>query len=156
MASWVIVRTWVWLLVLHAGPSTKYTLLSSVPRSAICWDQLSLVSRENGTLGMIWHEIGAAGDGILKWLMLDFVGNLGAVPSCCFAMICRRPTLDTSGGNRDFWILDGGQVGRVPGTFRKIEVVCTLGGGVPRGGGDTLGESIGSRWGCCSTQLWSM
>jgi hypothetical protein len=59
-------------------------------------------------------------------------------------MFCRGPTLETSGGNRDFWILEGTRVGSVPGTFGEIVVVCTLGGGVPRGVGDTLGDSVGS------------
>jgi hypothetical protein len=80
--------------------------------------------------------------------MLEFVGNLGAVLDCCFAMFCHGPTLDTSRGNRDFSILEVAQVGRVLGTFGEILVVCTLGGGVPRGVGDTLGDSIGSQWGC--------
>jgi hypothetical protein len=80
--------------------------------------------------------------------MLEFGGTLGAVPICCFAMFCRGPTLDTSGGNRDFWMLEGAQVGRVPGTFEEIVVVCTLGGGVPRKLEDTLGDSVGSQWGC--------
>jgi hypothetical protein len=57
------------------------------------------VSGEDGTWGMIWHEIGAAGVGIPKCLMLEFEGNLGAVPSCCFALFCRGPTVVTSGGN---------------------------------------------------------
>ncbi len=48
------------------------------------------------------------------------------------------------GGNRDFWILEGVQVGRVPGAVGEIVVVCTLGGGEPRGVGDTLGDSVGS------------
>jgi hypothetical protein len=74
--------------------------------------------------------------------------NLGAVPSCCFATFCHGPTLDTSGENRDFWILEGARVGRVPGAVREIVVVCTLGGGEPRGVGDTLGDSVGSQWGC--------
>jgi hypothetical protein len=106
------------------------------------------VSGENGTWGMIWREIGAAGVGIPKCLMLEIVGNLGSVPSYCFALFCRRPTLDTSGRNRVFWILEGERVGRVLGTIGEIVVVCTLGGGVPRGVGDTLGDSMGSRWGC--------
>jgi hypothetical protein len=59
-------------------------------------------------------------------------------------MFCCGPPLDTSGGNRDFWILEGAGVGSVPGIFEEIIVVCTLGGGVPRGVGDTLGDSIGS------------
>jgi hypothetical protein len=80
--------------------------------------------------------------------MLEFVGNLGAVPSCCFSMVCCGLTLDTSGGDRDFWILEGVQVGRFPGAVREIVVVCTLGGGEPRGVGDTLGDSVGSGWGC--------
>jgi hypothetical protein len=70
--------------------------------------------------------------------MLEFVGNLGAVPSCCFAVLCRGPTLDTSGGNRDFWILEGVRAGRVPGTVGEIIVVCTLGGGDLRGVGAPL------------------
>jgi hypothetical protein len=80
--------------------------------------------------------------------MLEFVGNLGAVPSCCFAVICRGLTLETSGGDRDFRTLVGVQVGRVSGAVREIVVVCTLGGGKPRGIGDTLGDSVGSRWRC--------
>jgi hypothetical protein len=59
-------------------------------------------------------------------------------------MLCRGPTLDTSGRNRDFWILESAQVGRVLGTFGEIVVVCTLGGGVPRGVDDTVGDSVGS------------
>ncbi len=59
-------------------------------------------------------------------------------------MFCREPTLDTSNGNRHFWTLEGAQVGIIPGTFGEIVVVCTLGGGVPRGVGNTLGDSIGS------------
>jgi hypothetical protein len=81
-------------------------------------------------------------------MMLDFVGNLGVVPSCCFAVICRRLTLDTSRGNRDFWTLVGSLVGKVSGVFREIVVVCILGGGEPRGEGDTLRDSMGSQWGC--------
>jgi hypothetical protein len=81
-------------------------------------------------------------------MMLVFVGNLGAVPSCCFAVLCRRLTLDTSGGNRDIWTLVGARVDRVPGAVGEIVVVCTLGGGEPRGVGDTLGNSVSSRWGC--------
>ncbi len=46
------------------------------------------------------------------------------------------------------WILEGAQVGRVPGAVREIIVVCTLGGGEPRGVGATLGDSVGSQWGC--------
>jgi hypothetical protein len=80
--------------------------------------------------------------------MLELVGNLGAVPSCCFAMFCRGPTLDTSVGNRDFCILEGAQGGRVPGAVREIVVVCTLGGGESRGVGDTLGDFEGFQWGC--------
>ena len=76
--------------------------------------------------------------------MLVFVGNLGAVPSCYFAVICCGLTLDKSGGNRDIWTLVGVQVGRVPGVVRDIVVVCTLGGGVPRGVGSTLGDAVGS------------
>ena len=75
-------------------------------------------------------------------MMLDFVGNLGVVPSCCFAVICRRLTLDTSRGNRDFWILEGVRVDRVPGAVGEIMVVCTLGGGEARGVGDILGDSM--------------
>ncbi len=70
------------------------------------------------------------------------------VASCCFAMFCHGPTLDTCGGNRDFWILEGARVGRVPGAVGEIIVVCTLGGGEPRGVGDTLEDSVGSQWGC--------
>jgi hypothetical protein len=51
-------------------------------------------------------------------------------------------------GNRDFWILEGAQVGRVPGTFGEIVVMCKLGGGVPGGVGDNLGDFVGSQWGC--------
>jgi hypothetical protein len=80
--------------------------------------------------------------------MLEFVGNLGAVPSYCFAMFCHKPTLDTSGGNRDFWILDGALVGRVPGAVREIVVVCILGGGEPRGVGSILRDFLGFQWGC--------
>ena len=80
--------------------------------------------------------------------MVEFVGNLGAVPSCCFAVICRGLTLETSGGDRDFRTLVGVQVGRVPGSVGKIVVVCTQGGGEPWGvGGDTLGDSVSSRCG---------
>jgi hypothetical protein len=79
--------------------------------------------------------------------MLVFVGNLGAVPSCCFAVLCRVLTLGTSGGDRDIWTLVGVQVGRVPGVVRDIVVVCTLGGGEPRGVGDILGDSVSSQWG---------
>jgi hypothetical protein len=35
----------------------------------------------------------------------------------------------------------------VPGAVRKILVVCTLGGGEPRGVGDTHGDSVSSRCG---------
>jgi hypothetical protein len=80
--------------------------------------------------------------------MLEFVGDLGAVPSCCFAMFCCRSTLDTSRGDRDFWILEGARVGRVPGTFGEFVLLCTLGDGVPREVGDTLGDFVGSQWGC--------
>jgi hypothetical protein len=59
-------------------------------------------------------------------------------------MFCRGPTLDTSKGNRIFWTLEGAQVGSMPGTFGEIVVVCTLGGGVPRGVGSTLEDSVGS------------
>ncbi len=103
------------------------------------------MSREDGTWGMIWHEIGVVGVRIPERLMLEFVGNLGAVPSCCFAMFCHGPTLDTSGGNRDSWILEGAQVGRVLGAVGEIVVVCTLDFGEPRGVGDTLGDSVGSQ-----------
>jgi hypothetical protein len=81
------------------------------------------VSGEDGIWGMIWHEIGAAGVGIPKCLMLEFVGNLGKVPSCCFVLFCHRPTVDTSGGNRDFWILEGAQVGRVPGAVDDLSLL---------------------------------
>jgi hypothetical protein len=81
--------------------------------------------------------------------MLVFVGNLGAVPSCYFAVICCGLTLDKSGGNRDIWTLVGAQLGRVPCAVGEIVVVCTLGDGEPRGVGDTLlGESVSSQWGC--------
>jgi hypothetical protein len=63
-------------------------------------------------------------------------------------MLCHGPTLGTSRGNRDIWILVGAQVGRFLGDVGEIVVVCTLGGGEPRGVGDTLGESVSSRWGC--------
>ncbi len=66
-------------------------------------------------------------------MLLVFGGNLGAVPSCCFAMNCHGPTLGTSGGKRDFWTLVGARVGRVLGDVGEIVVVCTLGGGEPRG-----------------------
>jgi hypothetical protein len=79
--------------------------------------------------------------------MLVFVVNLGAAPSCCFAMLCHSSTLRTSGRNRDDWTLVGVQVGRVLGDSGEIVVVCTIGGGEPRGVGDTLGESVSSRWG---------
>jgi hypothetical protein len=36
----------------------------------------------------------------------------------------------------------------VPSAVREIVVVCTLGGGEPRGVGVTLGDSEGSQWGC--------
>jgi hypothetical protein len=55
--------------------------------------------------------------------MLEIVGKLGAVTSCYFAMFCRGPTQDTSLGNRDFWILEGAQGGRLPGAVREIVVV---------------------------------
>jgi hypothetical protein len=83
------------------GGADRYKSRHCQPR-AIHWDQRSLVSGEDGTWGMICHDIGSAGVGIPKCLILEFVGNLGAVPSCCLALICRGPTLDTSGGNRDF------------------------------------------------------
>jgi hypothetical protein len=47
-------------------------------------------------------------------------------------------------GNRIFLTLEGAQVGSMLGTFREIVVVCTLGGGVPRGVGSTLGDSVSS------------
>ncbi len=115
---------------------------------AIHWDQQSFVSGGDGTWGMIWRVIGAVGAGIIKWLTLEFLGNLGAVPSCCFAVICHGLTLDTSGGNRDVWTLVGVQIGRVPDAVKDIVVVCTLGGGEPRGVGDTLEDSVSSWWGC--------
>jgi hypothetical protein len=80
--------------------------------------------------------------------MLVFLGNLVTVPSCCFAVLCPGLTLGTSGGNRDIWTLGGAVVGRVPGAVGDIVVVCTLGCGEPRGVGDTLGDSMSSRWGC--------
>jgi hypothetical protein len=86
-------------------------------------------------------------------MLLVFVGNLGAVPSCCFAAICRGLTLGTSRGNRDIWTLVGAQVGRVPGAVGEIVVVCKLGGGELRGVGDTLGDSVSSRWGCEGGEL---
>jgi hypothetical protein len=86
-------------------------------------------------------------------MLLVFGGKLGAVPSCCFAMLCCSPTLGTSGGKRDFWILVGAKVGRVLGDVREIIVVCTLGGGEPKGVGDTLGDSVSFRWGCVGDAL---
>jgi hypothetical protein len=66
-------------------------------------------------------------------MLLVFVGNLGAVPSCCFVVICRGLTLGTSGGNRDVWTLVGTLVGMVLGDVGDFVVVCTLGGGELRG-----------------------
>jgi hypothetical protein len=63
-------------------------------------------------------------------------------------MFHRGPTLDTSGGNRIIWTLEDAQVGSMLGTFGETVVGCTLGGGVLRGVGSTLGDAIGSRWGC--------
>ncbi len=80
-------------------------------------------------------------------MLLVFGGNLGAVPSCCFAMFCRSPTLGMSGGKRDFCTLVGAQVGRVLGDVGVIVMVCTFGGGEARGVGDTLGDSVSSHWG---------
>jgi hypothetical protein len=42
----------------------------------------------------------------------------------------------------------GAHVGRVPGAVGDVVAVCTLGGGEPRGVGDTLGGSVCSQWGC--------
>jgi hypothetical protein len=61
--------------VLRAGLSTGSTLSSRMPRSAIFWNQQSFVSREDGSWGLIWHDIGAAGVGIPKLLMFEFVGK---------------------------------------------------------------------------------
>ncbi len=91
------------------------------------------MSGGDGTWGMIWRVIGVVGE--------------GAVPSCCCAVLCRRLALCTFGGNRGIWTLVGAQVGRVPGAAREIVVVGTLGGGKPRGVGDTLGDSGSSQCG---------
>jgi hypothetical protein len=42
------------------------------------------------------------------------------------------------------WTLLGARLGRLPGAVREIVVVCPLGGGEPRGVGDTLGDSVSS------------
>jgi hypothetical protein len=94
------------------------------------------VSGGDGTWGMIWRVIGVV-----------------AVPSCCCAVLYRRLALGTFGGNRGIWTLVGAQVGRIPGVVGEIVVVCTLGGGEPRGVGDTLGDSVSSRCGCESGAL---
>ncbi len=39
----------------------------------------------------------------------------------------------------------GARVGRVPGAVGEFVVVCTFGGGEPRGVGDTLGDSMSAR-----------
>jgi hypothetical protein len=80
-------------------------------------------------------------------MLLVFIGNLGAVPSCCFAMLCRSLTLGTSGGNRDIWTLVGARVGRVLGDVGEIAVVCTLRDSEPRGVVESLGGSTSSQWG---------
>jgi hypothetical protein len=59
-------------------------------------------------------------------------------------MFCHGPTLDTSGGNRNVWTLQGALVGSMPGPFEETIVGCTLGGGVPGGVGGTLGDAVGS------------
>jgi hypothetical protein len=91
------------------------------------------VSGGDATWGMIWRVIGVVGE--------------GAVPSCCCAVLCRGLALGTFGGNRGICTLVGAQVGRVPGVAGEIVVVCTLGGGEPRGVSDTLGDSMSSRCG---------
>jgi hypothetical protein len=50
-------------------------------------------------------------------------------------------------GEQRYLDIGGAQVGRVPGVVGEIVVVCTLGGGEPRGVGDTLGDSVSSRYG---------
>jgi hypothetical protein len=77
--------------------------------------------------------------------VIGAVGDLGAVPSCCFAVICRGLTLDTSRGNRDIRTLLGAQVGMVTGAVGEVVLVCTLEGGEPRGVGNTLGGSVSSQ-----------
>jgi hypothetical protein len=59
-------------------------------------------------------------------------------------MFCRGPTTDNSRGNRFFWALEGEQVVSLPGTLQEIIVGCTLGGGVHRQVGGTLGDAVGS------------
>jgi hypothetical protein len=83
---------------------------------------------------MIWHVISVVGE--------------GAVPSCCCAVLCHRLALGMFGGNRGIWTLVGARVGGVPGAVGEFVVVCTLGGGEPRGVGDTLGDSVSSQCGC--------
>jgi hypothetical protein len=81
-------------------------------------------------------------------MLLVFVGNLCAVPSCCIVVICCGFTLGTSRGNRDIRTLVGVVLGRVLGDVGEIVVVCTLGGGEPRRVDDTLGDSVSFQWGC--------
>ena len=97
------------------------------------------MSGRDDTWGMIWRVIGVVGE--------------GAVPSCCCAVLCHGLALGTFGGNRCIWTLVGAQVDRVPGAVREIVVVCTLGGGEPRGVGDTLGDSVSSQCGCEGGEL---
>jgi hypothetical protein len=59
-------------------------------------------------------------------------------------MFCRGPRLDTSRGIRFFWTLEGARVGSMPSTLGETKVGCTLGGGVPRGVGGTLGDAVGT------------
>jgi hypothetical protein len=77
----------------------------------------------------MWHDLAH---------VIGAVGDLGAVPSCCFAVICHGLTLDTSGGSRDVWTQVGAQVGGMLGAVGEVLVVCTFGDGEPRGVGDTL------------------
>ncbi len=86
------------------------------------------------------------------WHVIDVVGE-DAVPSCCCAVLCHGLALGTFGGNRCIWTLVGAQVDRVPGAVGEIVVVCTLGGGEPRGVGDTLGDSVRSQCGCEGGEL---
>jgi hypothetical protein len=92
------------------------------------------MSRGDGTWGMIWRVIGVVGE--------------GAVPSCCCAVLCRGLALGMFWGNRGICTLVGARVGRVQGAVGEIVVVCTLGGGEPRGVGDTLVDSVSSQCGC--------
>jgi hypothetical protein len=91
------------------------------------------MSGGDGTWGMMWHVIGVVGE--------------GAVPSCCCVGLCCGLALGTFRGNRRIWTLVGARVGRVPSVVREIVVVCTLGGGEPRGVGDTLGNFVSSQCG---------